>query len=60
MRRPWYKLPPVSFGFTRIPDAADGRRMVRCDKCGRDCTSLGVGYHKQNCRAWNQKTAVAS
>jgi hypothetical protein len=55
----WRKLPPVSRGYTRIPDllssgGAGGYsprswiRMVRCDTCGSEIASLGIGYHRQN------------
>jgi hypothetical protein len=47
-RKHWSKLPPVSHGYTRIPDRADGTRMVSCDDCGTEITSLGIGYHRQN------------
>lgn len=57
--RDWRKLPPVSNGYTRIPDrliegGMGGHvpkawvRMVRCDTCGNEITSLGIGYHRQN------------
>lgn len=42
--RHWSKLPPVSRGFTRIPDDR-GRRMVKCDQCGAEIVSLGIGRH---------------
>lgn len=55
----WRKLPIVSKGYVRIPDrliegGAGGYdpkawiRMVRCETCGREIASLGIGYHRQN------------
>jgi hypothetical protein len=45
--RPWNKLRPIH-GFTRIPDAHDGTRRCRCNKCGHIIPTLGVGYHTQS------------
>jgi hypothetical protein len=48
-RTPWHKLPPVKRGYTRIPDdPKTGMRRVSCDTCGKEITSLGIGYHSQN------------
>jgi hypothetical protein len=51
--RHWSTLPPVSKGFTRVPDRLVGgrgdpypwQRMVKCDKCGEVIASQGIGYH---------------
>lgn len=52
-RKHYSKLPPIQ-GFTRIPDRESTsprtpglERMLRCDACGEEIPSLGVGYHKQ-------------
>jgi hypothetical protein len=41
----WSRLKPVH-GFTRVPDDSGGRRMLKCDRCGRIIPALGVGYHR--------------
>jgi hypothetical protein len=48
-RTPWHKLPPVRYGYTRIcDDPQTGGRRVTCDTCGKEISSLGIGYHRQN------------
>jgi hypothetical protein len=48
-KKDWRKLPPVSTGFHRIPDDPEtGNRMCACNKCGKEMTTLSIGYHRQN------------
>lgn len=46
-KRHWSKLPPVKYGFERVPDDDRGRRMIRCTNCGHVLPSLGMGYHNR-------------
>jgi hypothetical protein len=52
-KRHYSELPPVP-GFTRVADDAGGRRMLRCDACGKVIPSLGVGYHRQGRPCWER------
>lgn len=52
-RKHYSKLQPIP-GFTRIPDRESTSplrhgpvRMLKCNACGEEIPSLGVGYHKQ-------------
>lgn len=46
-KRDWFTLPPISRGYTRVPDAPDGTRMCVCEICGQQLPTLGIGYHQK-------------
>jgi hypothetical protein len=65
MKRHWSKLAPVHRDFERVPDGADGRRMVRHKICGETLPSLGIGYHLQRTpgrcqQIWNERHGIKS